>query len=106
MILALKIFFGSDFLYMISPSKWPVSAWNKVYSVILRCMFVKSVNLKNSHNLKKKIVTTLKLRILFRLVGILKTLSLGDNMSSSLEKLLQGGGEGVRLYQSCNKGGG
>lgn len=54
MILALKIFFGSDFLYMISPSKWPVSAWNKVYSVILRCMFVKSVNLKNSHNLKKK----------------------------------------------------
>lgn len=38
---------------MISPSKWPVSAWNKVYSVILRCMFVKCVNLKKSHNLKK-----------------------------------------------------
>ena len=52
MILALKIFFGSDFLYMISPSKWPVSAWNKVCSVILRCIFIKCVNLNNSHNLE------------------------------------------------------
>ena len=54
MILALKNFFGSDFLYMISTSKWPVSAWNKVYSVILRCMFTKCVNLNNSHNLEVK----------------------------------------------------